>query len=242
MKKSQNNKGITMVSLVVTIIVLIILAGISINLTLGDNGIITKAKQAKENIELAQVEEATRLNELYSEMNSEGSGSSNYDAIIKLEEFKSAIATAITNQGVETSSNATAETITENIGKILQARTSNATATAEDILTGKTAYVNGNLIVGNKADSSTMNIETITTSFSDTNTTSVAKDLTWSVTATFSQNISYAYISSISLSHASYSFLIESIDISENVVTITGNVSFGGQKTFSLSLDVVGLY
>lgn len=45
MKKME--KGITLVALVVTIIVLIILAGISINLILGDNGIITKAQEAR---------------------------------------------------------------------------------------------------------------------------------------------------------------------------------------------------
>ena len=43
----QNTKGITLVSLVVTIIVLIILAGISINLILGDNGIIKVAMKAR---------------------------------------------------------------------------------------------------------------------------------------------------------------------------------------------------
>ena len=42
-EKFKNSKGITLVALVVTIIVLIILAGISINLVLGENGIITKA-------------------------------------------------------------------------------------------------------------------------------------------------------------------------------------------------------
>ena len=47
-KYLRGNKGITLIALVVTIIVLIILAGISINLILGDNGIITKAAQAKE--------------------------------------------------------------------------------------------------------------------------------------------------------------------------------------------------
>ena len=41
-------KGITLVALVVTIIVLIILAGISINLILGENGIITQAQRARE--------------------------------------------------------------------------------------------------------------------------------------------------------------------------------------------------
>ena len=67
MKEEQmkNNKGITLVALVVTIIILIILAGISINMLVGTDGLITKAKQAKENIELAEIEEQTRLNELY---------------------------------------------------------------------------------------------------------------------------------------------------------------------------------
>ena len=43
----KNNKGITLVALVVTIVVLLILAGVSINLVLGNNGIIAKAKEAE---------------------------------------------------------------------------------------------------------------------------------------------------------------------------------------------------
>lgn len=43
------NKGITLISLVITIIILIILAGVAINLSLGQNGIFNRAKQAKEN-------------------------------------------------------------------------------------------------------------------------------------------------------------------------------------------------
>ena len=45
----KSQKGITLVSLVVTIIILIILAGVSINILLGNEGIITKARHAKEN-------------------------------------------------------------------------------------------------------------------------------------------------------------------------------------------------
>ena len=45
--KLKNKRGITLIALVITIIVLIILAGISINLLIGDNGIITRAKDAK---------------------------------------------------------------------------------------------------------------------------------------------------------------------------------------------------
>ena len=61
MKKIRNNKGITLIALVVTIIVLIILAGVSINLVLGDNGILTKAKEAKEESNEAQIKEKMQL-------------------------------------------------------------------------------------------------------------------------------------------------------------------------------------
>ena len=44
----KNKKGITLISLVVTIIVLIILAGIGINLALGENGLFNKSEYAKE--------------------------------------------------------------------------------------------------------------------------------------------------------------------------------------------------
>lgn len=44
----KNVRGITLISLVITIIVLIILAGIAINLSLGENGIFVRSKQAKE--------------------------------------------------------------------------------------------------------------------------------------------------------------------------------------------------
>ena len=50
-------KGITMVALVVTIVVLLILASITLATLSGDNGIIDKAKQSKEETEIAQWEE-----------------------------------------------------------------------------------------------------------------------------------------------------------------------------------------
>jgi len=120
LKHRKNNKGITLVSLVVTIIVLIILATISINALLGENGIIKIAKQAKENIELSQEKEQTELNELYTQVVSEGetSGEISYDAIAKLAEFKKVIAQAITNRGIQTSETDTKEKMAENIGKI----------------------------------------------------------------------------------------------------------------------------
>lgn len=57
----KRNNGITLIALVVTIIVLIILAGVSVNLVLGQNGIITKAKEAKKNHEREAVKEKVSL-------------------------------------------------------------------------------------------------------------------------------------------------------------------------------------
>ena len=44
--KTRKMKGITLVALVVTVVVLLILAGVSLNLVLGENGIIKKAQEA----------------------------------------------------------------------------------------------------------------------------------------------------------------------------------------------------
>ena len=51
--KTKDKNGITLVALVVTIIVLILLAGVSVNLVIGNNGIIAKAQIAKKNAENA---------------------------------------------------------------------------------------------------------------------------------------------------------------------------------------------
>jgi len=73
----NNEKAITLIALVVTIIVLIILAGVSINLVLGNNGIITKARDARSNFQRAAEEEQTNLDNLYAEMNEKIDGTSN---------------------------------------------------------------------------------------------------------------------------------------------------------------------
>ena len=57
----KNSKGITLIALVVTVIVLIILAGISISLVLGENGIITKARDARKNTDVSNEKEQIKL-------------------------------------------------------------------------------------------------------------------------------------------------------------------------------------
>lgn len=54
-------KGITLISLVVTIIVLLILAGVTITTLTGDNGILTRASEAKNKTEEAQEKESLEL-------------------------------------------------------------------------------------------------------------------------------------------------------------------------------------
>ena len=55
--KTKEMKGITLIALVITIVVLMILAGVSINTVLGDDGIIQKAKEAAEATKRASAEE-----------------------------------------------------------------------------------------------------------------------------------------------------------------------------------------
>ena len=59
--KTKETRGITLIALVVTIIVLLILAGVAIAILLGENGIINRAGQAKEDSTMAEVEENIRL-------------------------------------------------------------------------------------------------------------------------------------------------------------------------------------
>ena len=80
----KKNKGITLVALVVTIVVLLILAGVSINLVLGNNGIIAKAKDAETKSAEASQNDLKGMNGLVSEMEgalagngSTGSGNGN---------------------------------------------------------------------------------------------------------------------------------------------------------------------
>ena len=59
--KLKESSGITLVSLVVTIIVLIILATISVGVLTGDNGIISQAKDSKEKAEISEEQEAVNI-------------------------------------------------------------------------------------------------------------------------------------------------------------------------------------
>ena len=60
-RKGKEQSGITLVALVVTVVVLLILAGVSIYLVLDNNGIITKAGEAKDRTAIEAIREAREL-------------------------------------------------------------------------------------------------------------------------------------------------------------------------------------
>ena len=68
-KKIVNNQGITLVALVVTIVIMLILAGITLNMAFGDNGLFKMAKSAVESHEESAQKEEDVLKELEKDMN-----------------------------------------------------------------------------------------------------------------------------------------------------------------------------
>ena len=68
-KETRKNRGITLIALVITIIVLLILAGVSIAMLTGNNGILTQAKLAKENTQTAKEQEEKGLDKINSYIN-----------------------------------------------------------------------------------------------------------------------------------------------------------------------------
>ena len=62
--KIKQEKGITLIALVITIVVLLILAGVSLNAIFSENGIINRAKDAQNKMDQATQNDMTGLNEL----------------------------------------------------------------------------------------------------------------------------------------------------------------------------------
>ena len=69
MNKGELRRGITLIALVITIVLLLILAGLTLNLTLGDGALADKAKDAVKNYQLAQEQEEDIIEELEANIN-----------------------------------------------------------------------------------------------------------------------------------------------------------------------------
>ena len=98
-KGTSTEKGITLVALVVTIVVLLILAGVSLNLVIGSDGIMKRAKEAKERYGQASKNEQKDLDTVEDYMNKmtgEGSGTGT-GTVVKVNVGESATGVATIN-------------------------------------------------------------------------------------------------------------------------------------------------
>ena len=136
----KQKKGITLLALVITIIILLILAGITLNLTLGQNGIITRAKEAGKNYmdaaEREQYDLAKFLNETENMINQTG-GNENSNENTGTDDLKQQI----------TEQQETIKDLQDQIASLNEIL-SQTNAKANHILAGYKAYSEGNLLTG----------------------------------------------------------------------------------------------
>ncbi len=142
-KKLKKQKGITLIALVITIIVLLILAGVSIAMLTGENGILNKANTAKIKNEHAQVKEAMSL--AYSE----------YQIIVmekrtssveKTETVKLASTKKVTIKGVEENKLAETEEVPKSFMEFVKGKRyvkDNGVVDVEELLGKKLSIGNG---------------------------------------------------------------------------------------------------
>ena len=100
MEKLKSKKGITLIALVITIIVLIILAGVSIAMLTGNKGILTQAQKAKEETENATEEEKIQLAVIGSSVTDNG-----YSDILDEESFTEELQKQFGSQSIDVHSN-----------------------------------------------------------------------------------------------------------------------------------------
>ena len=83
LKYPTSNSAITLIALIITIIVLLILAGVTLNMLMGENGIINKAQLAKEKTNQAQEQEKDDIKNLENKMDEtlQRNGSSKFEVL-----------------------------------------------------------------------------------------------------------------------------------------------------------------
>ena len=133
--KKLKESGVTMLSLVVTIIVLLILAGITIKFALNDNGIIKQSKLASEKYKNSTIQEQIAMNETIKEMqktqNEIGGGSSSGNTTINPGSSDDDL-----KQQIEDLQNEV-ENLTDQINA-LQTQKATGNAKTSDVLSGET--------------------------------------------------------------------------------------------------------
>ena len=92
LRKNKGEKGITLIALMVTIIVLLILAGISIVMLTSENGIVTQAEKAKIFTEIEELNERIELSKFddinkFGKINDVLNINSNYNDKLEIENW-----------------------------------------------------------------------------------------------------------------------------------------------------------
>ena len=137
--RNRQNSGITLIALVITIVILIILAGVGINLSIGENGIFNKATQARDEYINAQIDEEQKINILSEQLSAERQlvtaiTLSKETATIKTGNVETLIATIApenaTNKNIVWSSDNTDVATVDSSGVVTAVATGTATITA----------------------------------------------------------------------------------------------------------------
>ena len=170
-------KGVTMLALVVTIIVLLILAAITLNLAVGENGIIERAKLARDKVKNASIAEDEEINKVIEEINSSknesGSGeggtcpdvSELEETIKRLQETIANLEQQLENERLNKEElekqiaemNKQIEELNRQI-EVLKAKQAIGNATVSDVLAGKTfSNSSGVGLVGTMANNGAIN-------------------------------------------------------------------------------------
>lgn len=133
----EGNKGITLIALVITIIVLLILVAISISTLMGENGILTKATDAKERQSHASIKEGISL--AYSEWIMQQKTGNKED----IQEMRKVASTVVTKVAQTTTSNKDVGTFREFLTKKKYIDNATGIINTEALVGNKTSLGNG---------------------------------------------------------------------------------------------------
>ena len=243
MDVKKRQKGITLISLVVTIVVLLILAGITISTVFSDNGIIKKAQEARNKTLEAVAQEHKDLNQLYNDLEAALNSVPSEPVIPKPPEGAVQISEPNWSNGTASVTITTSETgftLQYQIGGVDEAKWTNITSgkSISDLTLGQTIYAR---LYNGKEGSKTADMTIadlnkpqdagISLSGTSTNTEG-------SITATITLKDNESGVNAIS---SRWIYNTTSGAIGENESSYTGG-SFSSGQTITLKATTAGTY
>ena len=243
MDVKKRQKGITLISLVVTIVVLLILAGITISTVFSDNGIIKKAQEARNKTLEAVAQEHKDLNQLYNDLEAALNSVPSEPVIPKPPEGAVQISEPNWSNGTASVTITTSETgftLQYQIGGVDEAKWTNITSgkSISDLTLGQTIYAR---LYNGKEGSKTADMTIadlnkpqdagISLSGTSTNTEG-------SITATVTLKDNESGVNAIS---SKWVYNTTSGAIGENESSYTGG-SFSSGQTITLKATTAGTY